>query len=635
MPETNCKETNTNDSIDPQKHFDCDIKSAIKSKHKKHNNIEVGESSTEKEMDVNLPPEEEEGNVEYKLKLLNPTAFRIEHLITQMKWRLQEGQGEAIYKIGVEDNGICAGLTSDEMKQTMETLNQMASRLGADLSVLREREVDCEALGERKTIAEVLVRKVLDPHQFLDLRVSVLGNADAGKSTLLGVLTQGQLDNGRGEARLNLFRHLHEIQTGRTSCISHEILGFSSKGEVNQFNESRTAEDICENASKIVTFIDLAGHHKYLRTTVFGLTSHFPDFAMLVISANRGIVGTTREHLGFALALGVPTFAVVTKTDLCPPFVVDRACKQLERLLTSPGSGKIPFQVNTEDDAYTVAQNMIGDKSKVVPIFRVSSVSGDGLELLKRFLNVLPPQKNAREQAKLMEKPTEFQVDQFFSVPDVGPVVAGSMLRGTIKEDEELLMGPTTTGQFKPVTITSIRRNRAPCRVAKAGQGASLSLDGMTKDSIRKGMVIISSDVEPRCYAAFDATVCLLYHPMSQLQKGFQTTVHVGSVCRTAIIETIHNDKESISTNEQATVTFRFFSAPEYLRIGSTLIFREQATKGIGQITKLHSYDSEQPNLAVFRRKSMSVSPPASPFHLNSGISGAMLLSPGCQASLM
>lgn len=60
----------------------------------------------------------------------------------------------------------------------------------------------------------------------------MLGNVDSGKSTLLGVLTQGELDNGRGRARLNLFRHLHEIQSGRTSSISFEILGFNSKGEV-------------------------------------------------------------------------------------------------------------------------------------------------------------------------------------------------------------------------------------------------------------------------------------------------------------------------------------------------------------------------------------------------------------------
>lgn len=63
----------------------------------------------------------------------------------------------------------------------------------------------------------------------IEIRVAVLGNADAGKSTLLGVLTQGNLDNGRGKARLNMFRHLHEIQSGRTSSISHEILGFDSQ----------------------------------------------------------------------------------------------------------------------------------------------------------------------------------------------------------------------------------------------------------------------------------------------------------------------------------------------------------------------------------------------------------------------
>jgi GTPase len=42
-------------------------------------------------------------------------------------------------------------------------------------------------------------------------------------------------------------------------------------------------------SSKIVTFLDLAGHQKYLKTTIFGLTGHIPDFAMLVIAANAGV----------------------------------------------------------------------------------------------------------------------------------------------------------------------------------------------------------------------------------------------------------------------------------------------------------------------------------------------------------
>lgn len=80
--------------------------------------------------------------------------------------------------------------------------------------------------------------------QFLDLRVAVLGNVDSGKSTLLGVLTQGELDNGRGRARLNLFRHLHEIQSGRTSSISFEILGFNSKGEVHAVNGTQWGQTV-------------------------------------------------------------------------------------------------------------------------------------------------------------------------------------------------------------------------------------------------------------------------------------------------------------------------------------------------------------------------------------------------------
>lgn len=60
--------------------------------------------------------------------------------------------------------------------------------------------------------------------------MAVVGNVDAGKSTLLGVLTHGELDNGRGLARQKLFRHKHEAETGRTSSVGNDILGFDSVG---------------------------------------------------------------------------------------------------------------------------------------------------------------------------------------------------------------------------------------------------------------------------------------------------------------------------------------------------------------------------------------------------------------------
>lgn len=49
---------------------------------------------------------------------------------------------------------------------------------------------------------------------------------------MLGVLVKGDLDDGRGKARVNLFRHKHEIETGRTSSVGMEIMGFDTTGNV-------------------------------------------------------------------------------------------------------------------------------------------------------------------------------------------------------------------------------------------------------------------------------------------------------------------------------------------------------------------------------------------------------------------
>ena len=128
-------------------------------------------------------------------------------------------------------------------------------------------------------------------------RVAVVGNVDAGKSTLLGVLTHGELDNGRGTARQRLFRHKHEMETGRTSSVGNDILGFDSEGRVVNKTDGHGGLDwvhICRTSTKVITFIDLAGHEKYLKTTIFGMTGHAPDFCMLMIGSNAGIIGMTK-----------------------------------------------------------------------------------------------------------------------------------------------------------------------------------------------------------------------------------------------------------------------------------------------------------------------------------------------------
>lgn len=67
--------------------------------------------------------------------------------------------------------------------------------------------------------------------------------------------------------------------------------------------------------------IDLCGHEKYLKTTMFGLSGLYPHYAMLVVGANMGISRITKEHIGIAVSLKIPIFVVITKVDIAPPNV--------------------------------------------------------------------------------------------------------------------------------------------------------------------------------------------------------------------------------------------------------------------------------------------------------------------------
>lgn len=88
-----------------------------------------------------LVPEAEEGNVEYKLQLLSPSPSRFARLVTQLKWRLLEGGGQAFYELGVADSGVLVGLPRAALEESLETLEMMAGEIGASVIVVKEVEI--------------------------------------------------------------------------------------------------------------------------------------------------------------------------------------------------------------------------------------------------------------------------------------------------------------------------------------------------------------------------------------------------------------------------------------------------------------------------------------------------------------
>ncbi|XP_015607433.1 GTP-binding protein 1 [Cephus cinctus] len=505
--------------------------------------------------------------------LVSPSEDQYELLLRRLKERIHDGGSETIFDIGIGEDGSEDGLKEDEYEASLATLQSLAATLEADCVLLRQSKVDKGLTGQ------YLVRKRLDQQDFLEIRVAVVGNVDAGKSTLLGVLTHGELDNGRGLARQKLFRHKHEAETGRTSSVGNDILGFDSVGNVVNKPEHGSLDwvKICEKSSKVITFIDLAGHERYLKTTVFGMTGHAPDFGMLMVGANAGIVGMTKEHLGLALALSVPVFVVVTKIDMCPPNVLQENLRLLVRILKSPGCRKVPVMVKNSDDVVISATNFVSER--LCPIFQVSNVSGDNLHLLKMFLNLLTARMTSHD-----DEPAEFQIDDTYSVPGVGTVVSGTTLKGIIKLNDTLLLGPDPLGHFIQIAVKSIHRKRMPVREVRGGQTASFALKKIKRSQIRKGMVMVSPALNPQACWEFEGEILVLHHPTT-ISSRYQAMVHCGSIRQTASILSMSQD--CLRTGDKALVHFRFIKHPEYIKPGQRMVFREGRTKAVGNVLRL------------------------------------------------
>lgn len=148
---------------------------------------------------------------------------------------------------------------------------------------------------------------------------AVAGSADAGKSTLVAAMTQRGadggplLDDGRGLARVSVFRHKHELQSGRTSSLSEQLLSYSDDGHalnyhgwqsgvsntgsdggsrsldapsvVGQASSSSAAAAASQAAARtptttrVVHFLDLGGAQRCMKTALYGLTCMLPGAA--------------------------------------------------------------------------------------------------------------------------------------------------------------------------------------------------------------------------------------------------------------------------------------------------------------------------------------------------------------------
>ncbi|KAH6680605.1 P-loop containing nucleoside triphosphate hydrolase protein [Halenospora varia] len=535
--------------------------------------------------------------VRIKELLLSNTEDTLAKLVNLLELRLAEGHGETVFEVGFENNGDSMALDKDQWEIAMKRLNLAAKKVRSDSQVLLTKHVGGEAEAEsaanekeKECSGKILIRQhPATVEDVIETRIAVVGNVDAGKSTMLGVLVKGGLDDGRGKARVNLFRHKHEIESGRTSSVGMEIMGFDTVGNVVASDvpgRKLSWEEIGKRSAKVIGFTDLAGHERYLRTTVFGLLSSAPNYCLLMVAANNGLIGMSKEHLGIALALNVPVMVVITKIDICPPQILEQTIQQITRILKSPGARKIPIFIKNKEECINTATQFVSQR--ICPIFQVSNVTGESLDLVRTFLNILPHHGHYDADA-----PFEFHVNDTFSVPFVGTVVSGIVKSGVIHAGDTVLIGPDSLGQFTTTNIRSIERKRISVPAASAGQSASFALKRVRRKDVRKGMVVLPKLEQnaPKVYREFVAEVLILSHATT-IKTKYQAMLHVGPVSQTCAI--IDIDRSYIRTGDRALVAFRFVQRPEYLAPGDRLLFREGRTKGLG-IVKSVGYDPKKP----------------------------------------
>lgn len=405
----------------------------------------------------NLPPENDSsGNIEYK-RLVRSCKTRAVTLSSQMDWRLNEGFNsngvqEAVYYLGVDDDGSVSGESMESVSDSVSNLKVVANMIDAKI-VSRQISV-----FDKGVVAKIVVRKnELANKGKKEVRICFLGDSNQGKSTLISVLTYGNLDDGKGSARNAVFRYSHEFIDGTTSSVKSELLGYNNIKPVTYKDEFCVSwSDIIKKSDKTVQLIDLPGNPKYVKTTLFGLLSNKPDHVLIVEAVNNS---NSVSYSSLCDKLNLSYTKIVTKIDL-----VD----------------KIDIKDDIKNDTNCIT---------------VSSVTGENVDLIYKLLNNV---QNTVIVPKTTKSGVEFMINDVCYISDVGIVVSGVTVVGPINLYDKLLIGPYKNS-FYDVNIQSIHKKQIPSNILNSGDTGSmiLSYDDCNL-KINKHMLVLTKNMLSR-----------------------------------------------------------------------------------------------------------------------------------------
>lgn len=429
-------------------------------------------------------------------------------------------------------------------------------------------------------------------NKFLLNDLSVVHN-----STFIGVLISKKLDDGNGSARQLVAKHPHEIESGKTSDISTKQYPLETK------NES-------------ITLIDLCGHEKYFKTTTFGISGYFPDYAFLIINAQRGVLQMTKQHIRLLLSYSVPLVIIITHLDMVPENVYTETKESINRTFFLIGGKSVQVKyVNGIDDlkksneeleeikkqaiADTLGGilNITDGRQTIYPVISISSKTGFFVDVVKNILENIPPRKfwlpggkEAVMNGKLVKmfkagvekikdgmsnifpeyqefKGGVFYIDCAFNPPGVGLIVSGinrglPLYASTQQKMSKMYIGPYGK-EFHEVRIKSLHNNiKQSVKVLEDhGRGCvnitTTGKEELKRDTIPKGAVMLTdlSLTKNVCYR-FKAVITLFSKSIT-IKSGYTPIIHLFTIRQPAriIVDPEDNNGKDVVTFEGKSTT--------------------------------------------------------------------------------
>ena len=252
------------------------------------------------------------------------------------------------------------------------------------------------------------------------------GHVDHGKTTLIKTIT------GKDTDRLP-----EEKKRGLSIDIGFAHIDFPEK-------------NVCAE------IIDLPGHERFIKNAIAGMAG--ARALILAVDALEGIKQQTEEHLLIAGSLGIrKIIAVVTKIDRADRNLINRRMEELREFLSSENFD-----------------------------FLVLEFSPFVEETIEAVISAIGEVASSLEPHPV-DGPLRIHIDSAFTVKGFGTVVRGSMVSGSLREGDRVVIEPISLSG----RVRKIQNHGRFIEEAHAGQRVALNIPEIDHRQIERGFYVL------------------------------------------------------------------------------------------------------------------------------------------------